>query len=98
MKNIKQYRGNFSFKPVYVFFYLILLEDTWRIVFGIIFAYFIAPSVLATRQIQSIGTIFIYLMLISIGWWIFAIPAKKITRFLMTWIHKKHTQPKKAKY
>ena len=74
-----------------MFFYLIFSEDAWRIGFGIVFAYVLAPSIMATRELQLGGTILVYLMLISIGWWLFGFPARKITRFLMIWIRNKHT-------
>lgn len=90
MKNNKRSIKNKPFTPAYVLFYLIFSEDTWRLGFGGLFAYIFAPSVLATREVQLGGIVLVYLMLICIGWWAFAYPAKKITQILMTWIRKRN--------
>lgn len=89
MKNRIQHKKKHPLTPLYIFSYLILTEDVWRIAFGVLFACILAPSVLATRQVEITGTILIYVMLICIGWWLSGYPAKKITRTLMAWIRKK---------
>ena len=74
--------------PIYILFYLVLSEDTWRLGFGIFFAYILAPSILATREVHFTAKILVYFMLICIGWWLFGYPARRITRVLMRFIRK----------
>ena len=74
--------------PIYLFFYFVLSEDTWRLGFGIFFAYILAPSILATQEVHYTGKILIYFMLICVGWWLFGYPARRITRVLMGFIRK----------
>jgi hypothetical protein len=81
-------KKNHSRTPIYILFYLVLSEDTWRLGFGIFFAYILTPSILTTREVNYTGKILVYFMLICIGWWLFGYPARKITRVLMGFIRK----------
>ena len=78
--------------PIYILSYLLMSEDVWRVVFGGVFAYILAPSVLATRQMETAGIVLIYVMLICIGWWIAGYPSKKLTQVMMSWVRKKSNQ------
>lgn len=81
-----------SITPIYILSYLVLSEDVWRLAFGGVFAYILAPSVLATRQMEMAGAVLVYVMLICIGWWIAGYPAKIITQAMMRWLRKKANQ------
>lgn len=62
----------------YYFFYLLFSEDTWRVMAGFIFAVFTGPKIAMQRQLGTGGEIMLWLMLLVIGWWLAAWPAKKI--------------------
>ena len=78
--------------PIYILSYLLLSEDVWRLAFGGLFAYILAPSVLATRPMEAAGVMLVYIMLVSIGWWAAGYPAKKITQTMMQWLRNKINQ------
>jgi hypothetical protein len=63
----------------YLFFYLLLSPDTWRIMFGFIFAVVLGPMVTQGRNLGQAGEVMVWLMIMAIGWSVTAWPAKKIT-------------------
>jgi hypothetical protein len=74
--------------PVYILFYILLSEDSWRILFGLASSFFLAPRLLVDKNFGIWGETMAYFMLMVIGWCIFAYPAKKITGFLKQWVHR----------
>lgn len=59
----------------YVLFYVLFSVDTWRIVLGIIIAFFLVPRIPATH-IGPGGKAMLWVMVACIGWWITAYPGK----------------------
>ncbi|ESP92375.1 uncharacterized protein Dvar_26870 [Desulfosarcina variabilis str. Montpellier] len=66
----------------YLFFYLLLSPDTWRILAGFVFAVILGPMVTQGRGLGHAGEAVVWLMIMAIGWSVTAWPAKKITGFL----------------
>lgn len=66
----------------YIFFYVLLSHDTWRILAGFVCAFFFAPLVTQGRNLSQGGEIMVWLMIMTIGWSVTAWPAKKITAAL----------------
>lgn len=63
----------------YVFFYLLLSDDAWRIAAGFIGAIFLGPILTQGRNLSQGGEVMVWLMILAIGWSVTAWPAKKIT-------------------
>ncbi len=68
-----------SLSPTYLFFYLLLSDDTWRIAVGFVCAVFFGPMVTKGRGLSHGGEAMVWLMIMAIGWSVSAWPAKKIT-------------------
>lgn len=68
-----------SLSVSYVFFYLLLSDDTWRIAAGFLMAIFIGPMVSQGRNLSSGGEAVVWLMIMAIGWSVSGWPARKIT-------------------
>ena len=66
----------------YIFFYLLLSDDTWRIAAGFVFAVVLGPLVTQGKNLGRGGEVMVWLMIMAIGWSVTAWPAKKITAFL----------------
>ncbi len=66
----------------YIFFYLLLSEDTWRIAAGFVCAVFFGPLVTRDRDLSQSGEVMVWLMIMAVGWSVTAWPAKKITNAL----------------
>ena len=69
----------------YIFFYILFLPDTWRILIGLLAAYLIVPAV-ATPETDTLGRIVLYLMITAIGYAASGVPARGITRLLKSLI------------
>jgi hypothetical protein len=63
----------------YLFFYLLLSPDTWRILFGFIGAVVLGPMLTESRNLGQGGETMVWLMIMAIGWSVTGWPAKKIT-------------------
>ena len=70
------------FSVSYLFFYLLLSADTWRIAAGFFCAVFLGPLVTRGRSLSQGGEVMVWLMILAIGWSVTAWPAKKITTAL----------------
>jgi hypothetical protein len=68
-------------KILYYFFYVLFFKDTWRIIFGCLFAYLLAPKILKP-ELGEAGQILIWVMLMCIGWSLSGYPSRLITDFL----------------
>lgn len=68
---------NISFS--YLFFYVLLSPDTWRILAGLGLAALAGPRLAKGSDLSPSGETMIWLMLLAIGWAISAWPAKKIS-------------------
>jgi hypothetical protein len=66
----------------YLFFFLLLSDDTWRIAAGFACALFLGPMVTQGRNLSHGGEAMVWLMLLAIGWSVTGWPAKKITAAL----------------
>ncbi len=66
----------------YLFFYLLLSPDTWRILIGFVAAVVLGPRLTQARNFSQTGEVMIWLMIMAIGWTVTAWPAKKITSAL----------------
>jgi hypothetical protein len=65
--------------PSYIFFYILFSQETWRILFAIVFAIIIAPKTY-TSDTQFLGQVLMYLMVAGIGFAAAGVPARLITR------------------
>ena len=74
--------SNRSLSFSYVFFYLLLSPDTWRILFGFIGAVVLGPLLTQGRDMSQAAEVMIWLMILAIGGSVTAWPAKKITGVL----------------
>ena len=68
--------------PAYIFFYLLLADDTWRIAAGFILAVWLGPLLTQGRHLNRAAEVMVWLMILAIGWSLTGWPAKKITGFL----------------
>lgn len=66
----------------YLFFYLLLSQDTWRIFFGFVMAVVLGPMLTQGRDLSQTGEVVVWLMVMAIGWSVTAWPAGKITAVL----------------
>ncbi len=67
--------------PAYVVFYILFSPDTWRILIGTGLAFLLAPKIIAPRELSPAGEVMVWVMIITIGWAVSAIPGKKIAEF-----------------
>ncbi|PIE67230.1 MAG: hypothetical protein CSA23_05105 [Deltaproteobacteria bacterium] len=67
------------FTASYFIFYLILSEDTWRILAGFIAAVSLGPMVTQGRNLNRGAEIMVWLMIMAIGWSVSGWPAGKLT-------------------
>ena len=54
--------------PAYAFFYVLFLPDTYRLTIGLLGAWLLAPSVIASQPMSFPGKVMIWIMLIAIGY------------------------------
>lgn len=66
----------------YIVFYILFSEDTWRFAFGLLAAGLFAPFLVSGKDYSTAGQIMIGLMLLALGYTVFAVPARHITRWL----------------
>ena len=66
----------------YLFFFLLLSDDTWRIAAGFVCAVFLGPMVTQGRNLSQGGEAVVWMMIMAIGWSVTGWPAKKITAAL----------------
>lgn len=66
----------------YLFFYLLLSPDTWRVLSGFLFAVVFGPMITQGRGLGHAGEAMVWLMIMAIGWSVTGWPAKKITDLL----------------
>jgi len=67
--------------PSYIFFYILFLPDSWRILIGIIAAVLLVPFILSPEMNFGARAI-IYIMSAAIGYTGSSIPARLITEML----------------
>lgn len=67
--------------PAYLFFHLLLSEDTWRIVIGVTLAVILAPFLLPLDR-TGIGRYVMFITAVVIGWAISSGPSQWIVRQL----------------
>jgi hypothetical protein len=72
----------------YFLFYLLLSEDTWRILAGFAAAVWLGPMVTQGRDLSQGGEVMVWLMIMAIGWSIFGWPARKIAAALQRAVKK----------
>ncbi|MDL2274929.1 hypothetical protein LJC22_02240 [Desulfosarcina sp. OttesenSCG-928-G10] len=68
--------------PSYLFFYVLLSEDTWRILAGFILAVCAGPGLAKGQNLAPAAEAMVWVMLLAIGWAISAWPARKISAAL----------------
>ena len=68
--------------PGYVFFYLLFSPDTWRILTGVVLACLLAPPIIATREMNTMAKVVMWIMVGGIGYGFSGMPAKKFSAFL----------------
>lgn len=73
--------------PLYVFFYILLSADTYRILTGVVMGVVLMPRLLPAET-TIFGRYVLFIMLVAIGWAISAIPARWIARKLRSLIPK----------
>lgn len=67
--------------PGYIIFYVLFSPETWRVLFGIIGAYFLIP-VIIPANIGKGGQAMLYIMTATVGYSLFGAPARWIARML----------------
>lgn len=67
--------------PVYLFFYLLLSDDTWRVVIGITLAVILAPYLLPLDH-TGMGRYVMFITAVVIGWAVSKVPSQWIVRQL----------------
>lgn len=67
--------------PVYILFFLLLWPDTWRILMGVAMAGLMGPGIIPP-DLGPPGSWMFYFMLATIGYSVFAVPARGITNWL----------------
>ncbi|MDJ0780521.1 MAG: hypothetical protein QNJ22_01050 [Desulfosarcinaceae bacterium] len=72
--------------PSYIFFYLLLSADTWRVLIGVIIAVALTPRLAEEQALGRGAAAVLALMLVAVGWWISAWPMNKWTALLRNWI------------
>lgn len=70
-----------AIRPAYVFFYILFLPDTWRVLMGAGVAYLLVPTILPP-DIDLAGRMVIYIMCATIGYAVSGIPGNAISRLL----------------
>ena len=68
--------------PGYVFFYLLFSPDSWRILTGVVLACLLAPHIIATREMNVMAKVVMWIMVGGIGYGFSGMPAKKFAAFL----------------
>ena len=63
--------------PSYIFFYILFLPDTWRILMGIIFSAFLTPYIV-TQAVSA--KVLLYIMIATIGYSASGIPGRWISK------------------
>ncbi len=66
--------------PSYIFFYILFSPDTWKILIGIIVAYFLSPLITAPDTGTG-GKAMIFIMTAAIGYSVSGMPANRITAY-----------------
>ncbi len=66
--------------PAYIFFYLLFLPDTWRILIGIIASVLLTPFVLKP-EMEGSSQIVLFIMMAAIGYAVSGVPARWITGY-----------------
>ena len=67
--------------PAYLFFHLLLSEDTWRIVIGVSLAVILAPHLLPFDR-TGMGRYVMFITAVVIGWAVSKVPSQWIVRQL----------------
>ena len=75
--------------PAYVFFYLLFLPDTWRVLAGIGLAFFLAPAI-SQPDMGTAANAMLYIMCATIGYALAAKPGQWISEALKRIILKDH--------
>lgn len=65
--------------PAYVLYYILLSEDTWRFVMGILVAVFLAPTLLPFDR-TGLGRYVMFLVVVAIVWTVSRAPARWIVQ------------------
>ncbi len=65
-------------RVLYIFFYILFSKDTWRIAFGLLATAIISPHLLSGGDFSIAGQIVIGVMILALGYAIFAVPARYI--------------------
>jgi hypothetical protein len=71
--------------PGYILFYILFSPETWRILIGILAAWFLAPVIVSPDMAQS-ARVMLWIMIAVIGYTICGVPARWITHMLVRWI------------
>ena len=66
--------------PSYIVFYILFLPDSWRILLGIVAAWFLTPFIVKPDMGIS-ARLILYIMIAGIGYAATGVPARLITRF-----------------
>ncbi len=67
--------------PLYLFFYLLLSPDTWRILAGTVMAVMMTPHLLPVDR-TGMGRYVLFIMIVVVGWAVTGIPARWLTQRL----------------
>ena len=63
----------------YIFFYLLLAPDTWRLAAGVVMAVCLGPLLVEGRGLNPAGETMVWLMILAVGWSVTGWPARKWT-------------------
>jgi hypothetical protein len=63
---------------LYFIFYILFSKDTWRIAFGLLATAIISPHLISGGDYSIAGQIIIGVMILGLGYAIFAVPARHI--------------------
>lgn len=66
----------------YIFFYILFLPDTYRIIIGIIAAWLLAPYVVEASQTIERGAFMIWIMIAAIGYSVSAPVGKIVSEWM----------------
>lgn len=67
--------------PLFLFTYLLLSPDTWRILTGTVMAFTMTPRLLPVDR-TGMGRYVLFIMIVVVGWAITGVPARWLTQRL----------------
>jgi hypothetical protein len=71
--------------PLFLFFYLLLSPDTWRVLIGTVLAFVMTPHLLPVDR-TGMGRYVLFIMIVVVGWAVSGVPARWLTQRLQALI------------